>query len=624
MQKQLVGKICIILCVLSFILSVAFNYKKFDVPYFQGVFMPVAVNIEIPAKYQKDFQVNSQDFNSPASQADYVIISKVLDEEVNHLCIVGTNSEALQNILYLDIFVGRKLYHFNQEDIKSSLKDNSLTLDIQNFKGVLNFLVISFLALFYNIKFFILTWIFLIIGILQQKDNFKFKETNILGIIFTIGLLCRINMLTTYPLWWDEIYIAKPEINPALPKCLRLFFSDPANPPFFYIISQAYIKLLGSSTEALRTLPFIFGSLGIWSIYLLTKKVSASNSALLASFIASISIYHICYTQEVRCYSFILFLSPLLILSLFKLLENFNIKNSCYYVISSAILINTHLFGVLFMVSNFIYGIIEQLKNKQTLLRILAFVGCNLIAFLTLVPYLYFTFINTFNDKTMNPHLEPTSLALIYNIISNNFGTFTLFCIFILFSIVYFLQNKKDSLEKRFLKYGLFTITCFYSFAISLSFIRPLLMDRYFILVYPLYISLFAIIVCNLYRNNRRIIIRLFILLITIIMVSAQNTNNAWKIKESYENIVDYTNAITLNKTNANSTINLFILPERYRLYFNTFRDIELNTDLFPNTDSYYITKASAKFYVLEEYSKGHYQVISTSFKPCRIIKFQH
>lgn len=621
MQKQFIGKICIIFCVLSFILSVCLNYKKFDVPYFQGIFMPVAVNIEIPQGFQKDFSVNSQNFDLPVIQADKVVISKVLYEPIKTINITSKSKDALRSVTSIDIFVGRDLYHFNKEDLKISASENSLNLKLSNFKGWLNIITVSFLAVFYNINFFVITWFFLISGILLLKDKFKITDNKILAIAFILAIICRLNMLTSYPLWWDEIYIAKPAINRDLPEGLRLFFSDPANPPLFYLITQAYMKIFHNSTEILRTIPFVFGVLGIWGIFTLAKKVSSINSAILATFISAISIYHICYAQEVRVYSFLLFLTPILTLSLFKLLENFNLKNSIYFTINTALVINAHLFGTLFMACNFVYGIVKLLKIKS-LSKTLSFAACNFIAFLTLAPYLYFNITKSLTDKTLNPHIEPTSLKLICNIINNNFGSVSLVFILVLFSIAYLSLNNKNLLEKQFVKYGLFTFVGFYTLAIAFSFTRPLLMPRYFVIVYPLYISLFAILTCNLYKNTNKTIIKIFLILITIFMINSQSTNNAWKTKETYENLIAYTNSLSADKPT--SPVNLFILPERFRLYYFINYDTELNTDLFKNRESYYITKYSAKFYLLKEFEKGQYQVINTSFRPCKILKMQN
>lgn len=621
MQKQFIGKICIFFCILSFILSVCLNYKKFEVPYFQGIFMPVAVNIEIPQKFQKDFLVNSQEFNLPINQSDSVVISKVLYEPIKSINITSKNNDAVNSVTSIDIFVGKNLYHFNQKDLSISANENSFSLNLSNFKGWLNFITVSFLAVFYNINFFVITWIFMISSLLLLKENFKITENEIIALVFVLAIICRLNMLTTYPLWWDELYIAKPAINRDLPECLRLFFSDPANPPLFYLITQAYMKILNNNTEILRTIPFIFGVLGVWGFFALTKKVSSFSSAFLATFISAISIYHICYSQEVRVYSLILFLAPILTLSLFKLLEKFNMKNSILFTINTALIINAHLFGTLFVACNFVYGLIKLLKIKNVS-KLLLFIVYNFIAFLTLAPYLYFNFIKSITDKTLNPHIEPTTLKLICNIINNNFGSVSLLVVLALFSIAYLNLNNKNSLEKQFVKYGLFTLFGFYTLAIALSFTRPLLMPRYFIIVYPLYISLFAVLTCNLYQNNKKVIIRLFLIFITIFMVNSQSANNAWKTKETYENLIAYTNALSADKQT--SPINLFLLPERFRLYYFINYNTELNIYLFKNRKNYYITKYSAKFYLPNEFEKGHYQVINTSFRPCKILKMQN
>ena len=60
MKKQTLGIICLILGLLTFVVSVCLNYEKFNIPYLNGLFTPVAVNVEISKQYQNSIKINGE------------------------------------------------------------------------------------------------------------------------------------------------------------------------------------------------------------------------------------------------------------------------------------------------------------------------------------------------------------------------------------------------------------------------------------------------------------------------------------------------------------------------------------------------------------------------------------
>jgi len=230
------------------------------------------------------------------------------------------------------------------------------------------------------------------------------------------------------------------------------------------------------------------------------------------------------------------------------------------------------------LLTNFVYAIVSFIKNKENTANYFKFTLCNVIIFLTLVPYLLLNFIQTLTGRVgFNSHILPTSFEVVVNCLSANFGNILVLAIFVILGVIYFKQNKEITGEKTFIKYGVFTLSTFWIIAILISFARPLLTEYYFIALYPLYIAIFAVIVSNLFRNNKHIIARLTLVLIALFMIHSQTYNNSWKTDNSFENVVSLVNARA--KENPSQKYYLQITPKRIRDYYsfekNVITDIE-------------------------------------------------
>ncbi|MCH7887721.1 MAG: glycosyltransferase family 39 protein, partial [Proteobacteria bacterium] len=70
-----------------------------------------------------------------------------------------------------------------------------------------------------------------------------------------------------------------------------------------------WTKLFDVSEISLRLFSAVFGSLSIIIVYLVAKELSNNKIALLSSFIFSLSMANIQYSQEARLYSLLVFIS---------------------------------------------------------------------------------------------------------------------------------------------------------------------------------------------------------------------------------------------------------------------------------------------------------------------------
>lgn len=80
-------------------------------------------------------------------------------------------------------------------------------------------------------------------------------------------------------------------------------------PPLYYIVLHLYMKIGFTNELVLRIPSIIFGILAVWSIYRFTNQLFGKNIAIVAALLLATSQFHIYYSQELRMYSLLAFIS---------------------------------------------------------------------------------------------------------------------------------------------------------------------------------------------------------------------------------------------------------------------------------------------------------------------------
>jgi uncharacterized membrane protein len=149
--------------------------------------------------------------------------------------------------------------------------------------------------------------------------------------------------LTDSCLWFDEIF----SVHAAEHSWNTLFgfvALDLIHPPLFYAALKSWIGIGGESVMWLRLLPVLFAALALVPLIYLCKELKLSNSVMLLSLtFLAINGSLIKYTQTVRMYSMLMFLS---LLSIWLFARYFNRgKSFVPLLIVNLLLIYTHYFG---------------------------------------------------------------------------------------------------------------------------------------------------------------------------------------------------------------------------------------------------------------------------------------
>jgi uncharacterized membrane protein len=174
------------------------------------------------------------------------------------------------------------------------------------------------------------------------KQNLKYV---LLAICVAVYAGVRLWHLTDSCLWFDEIF----SIHAATTGFDRFFgfvADDLIHPPLFYLLLKFWIAAGGESLLWIRLFPVFFSILGVIPFLLLCRELDLSFVQTLAAllfFATNGSL--IKYSQEVRMYSLLLFLSLLSIWLFARWLKTANTVPRLLWLVN-VLLIYSHYFGL--------------------------------------------------------------------------------------------------------------------------------------------------------------------------------------------------------------------------------------------------------------------------------------
>lgn len=198
----------------------------------------------------------------------------------------------------------------------------------------------------------------------------KIKGPIILLSVMLLGAILRLYGLAAKPLWYDETgFIAH-----AL-KDLGFMLHSVANYKIPYIILlKVWIAAFGIGAFATRILSALLGIASILLVYRLGKSLFNTGIALIASFLLSISCFHIYHSQQVKHYSFLVFL---VLLSFIYFIDFLKRKKSSVLMVNlllNILIVCTHPFGLSVIAVQFLYVIcIHRVIDRKQLKKWLYF-----------------------------------------------------------------------------------------------------------------------------------------------------------------------------------------------------------------------------------------------------------
>jgi 4-amino-4-deoxy-L-arabinose transferase-like glycosyltransferase len=174
------------------------------------------------------------------------------------------------------------------------------------------------------------------------------KKAVVLGLVLILlmGAFLRFYRLGNQSLWTDEIsgtLIAGSNLSEIFSRNLSPDKADipVEEPPLQYFLMHYSLRL--SENEFMARLPSaFFGILSILAIFLVARLFFGNSTALVSSFLLSISFYHILYSQEARGYSAHLLFSLLSLFFIWKAANRGGIRNWIGFSVATTLNIYSH------------------------------------------------------------------------------------------------------------------------------------------------------------------------------------------------------------------------------------------------------------------------------------------
>ncbi|MDR1047957.1 MAG: glycosyltransferase family 39 protein [Treponema sp.] len=512
-RKPLLNIFCIVLMGLSFLAHVYLNHLDME-----KILAPIHINVEILKSHAPAVSIAANDerlyYPKPTGYNDLehtVLYQKIPEDTwIQALFLRLPDRESAETIDAIDnlsVFIGSKVFYYSAEDVRnfeSSREDGyrllrlpaiyqkTLLKDWVNWYGYYNFFVrVLCDLLFFPVKY-LFVYLFLALLALLNRDRIavmykkaaagRHAEVFMVILIALFGFMLRINGFVRYSAWYDEFFSSCTMSSPHIP--LAYTFYDPGNPPFYFLLLRFWFALSGWTEESGRLLSVLLGTAAILSMYLFVRAFAGKRAALLAALFSAVSTHLVGYSQEIRCYILLIFLVPLTSYFFLRLLKNGGAVNAVSYTVLGIFVANTHYFGVIFIMANFVFYVLCMLKDRERgKKKILFFFLENIVIGVSFLPYFLLTSLNQalldtgFNTQISKPTLE---FYIAFLCIA---GFLLLFLYFKKRRTPLFLGEGGE--QTLFFDYTLVTPAFIFLIAFVFSFLRPVISWKYLVVCLP-------------------------------------------------------------------------------------------------------------------------------------------
>jgi uncharacterized membrane protein len=321
-------------------------------------------------------------------------------------------------------------------------------------------------------------------------------------IVLPIILVClyiflRFWNFTGACLFFDEIFSVHAAKH-SWDSMLWFVAQDLVHPPFFYVLLKIWILLGGESLFWLRLFPVSFSIIVLIPFALLCKELKLNYS----SFVLSLTFFAVngClikYAQEIRMYSLLLCFG---LFSTWLFVRFLNQKNGLIWlIIVNILMVNTHYFGWLIVLSQVISILVLQ---RESLKKILMMFGLTGLSFLPWIWQIWQAAKVNANYRQNLDWAERPTFSTIYHFINDLIEPFyfqqttaeraeiilvTAPLIFVLIvSTLLYMQNWREEKEKTILLIILLKLPIIIAFIASWIFPVSVWGTRHLILAFPL------------------------------------------------------------------------------------------------------------------------------------------
>ena len=374
----------------------------------------------------------------------------------------------------------------------------------------------------------------------------KFIRQNYLYLlVIVIALLVSVVTLSVQSIRLDEsqsIWVATKSFE-------QIFQLDAQDVlvPFYEVLLHVWMQFFGSSVLAARSLSFLFFLITLPVLYKLARETSNQRVAIITITLFSLSPFIMWYSSEARMYSLFAFVTTLNHLFFVRMCRSEGKGSKVGYLITTILGLYTHYFFIFLLATQFFY-LVWRIVTKQprSTYVMLVFFIIMVLAGLCFAPwFLYFLSMGAAsNSQPLIP--PPTSYNVFQAFINFLFGfqsnsiqsmLVALWPIFVL--TFFFIFTKREEKAGESINYFAFATFLPVILIFLGSYLRPIFLTRYLILITPTLFILIAWIFSGYYKQGSRIVFGgLFLVMFGLLVY--QNISTTTPLKEDYAGVSQY------------------------------------------------------------------------------------
>ncbi len=420
------------------------------------------------------------------------------------------------------------------------------------------------------------------------------------GILF-LGVILRLFNIDKQEGMWNDEYLTWEIAKAAFPKEFFEAIIRNCHAPLHYLYLKIWMFFFDDSDFSLRLSSLVPGALSILMMFFVGRNIGKKTSdmaGITAAMFCAISAFLIYFSQEVRIYSLLFFLSALHSYFALKTLDNPSKKNCVFFVLSALLVMLEHTIGFVYVFFSSIGVIFFASKNAKFrkflvnsfLIALIAFIPVGIFLYNVMFNQQYFSqwwapfswaklaffFTDLFTPYLVNiTNAPPTFWSMAYDGVNMNFG-FILFA-FIPLLIACICMIKAVLVFDKNVKYLLLVIAGVYLTVFSASlFGKILFLTKYMIEIYPALILLAVLGFVSFKDKGFKIILSTVYCVLSLFFIITSEISPVKLVRSEGQNIPVVMLKV-LEQKDSDKVVFLYYPKERFLKYY---KEIDKNPNI--------------------------------------------
>ncbi len=224
---------------------------------------------------------------------------------------------------------------------------------------------------------------------MRRRLSWFSKGHVLLALVLGLAAWLRLHDLLLQGYWSDELFSAWASHPKRTAGEVYQLTVEDVHPPLYQVLLWINYKTFGYGELTGRLFSAVMGWVGIAAVYLLGKEVYGRRTGLYAALLASLNVFLVFYSQEVRSYALLGTLATFSYLYYLRLLHDPRWKTAIFYTLLTGLALHTHRFGIVLLATQVVMLVpylIWASRERAKLLGLALVAG--LVLAISLIPQL--------------------------------------------------------------------------------------------------------------------------------------------------------------------------------------------------------------------------------------------